>query len=173
MTVMGDAPPQKWSDELQREGRAIFPIRPAAVWRELGLIWLVVAVTQALSFSQSWGEGDTRQYLAIAVVLSAVVVTFWHTSRLYARYPALTVDEFGLKIGLKKSIRWPEVGAIGLLRGSYLGGHALPIIPKDAWAKELVIPATAARDMKALQQWMEELLSEHRSPEQSTAESSD
>ncbi|GAA3550689.1 hypothetical protein [Kribbella ginsengisoli] len=168
MTVMGDAQPQKWSDELQREGRVIFPIRAAAVWRELGLIWLIVAITQTLSFSQSWGEGDTRQYLALAVVLSAVVVTFWHTSRLYARYPALTVDEFGLKIGLKKSIGWSDLGAIGLLRGG-----RLPIIPKDAWGKELIIPATAAKDMQALQQWLEELLKNHRTAEQSAAESSD
>jgi hypothetical protein len=173
MTVMGDALPEKWSGELQREGRVIFPIRAAAVWRELGLIWLIVVFTQAISWNQSWGEGDTRQYLAIAVVLSAVVVTFWHTSRLYTHYPALTVDEFGLKIGLKKSIRWPEVGSIGLLRGGSPSGRALPIIPKDPWAKELVIPATTARDMKALQQWLEELLKAHRSADQSTAESSD
>jgi hypothetical protein len=157
---MGDALPEKWSDELRREGRVIFPIRAAGVWRELGLIWLMVVFTQAISFGQSWGEGDTRQYLAVAVVLSAVVVTFWYTSRLYARYPALTVDESGLKIGLKKSIRWSEVGSIGLLRTGTPSGRALPIIPKDAWAKELVIPATAARDMKALQQWLEELLKE-------------
>jgi protein-L-isoaspartate O-methyltransferase len=32
MTVMGDGLPEKWSDELQREGRVIFPIRAAAVW---------------------------------------------------------------------------------------------------------------------------------------------
>ncbi|MEV6409884.1 hypothetical protein [Kribbella sp. NPDC051718] len=160
MPAMGDALPEKWSDELQREGRVIFPIRAAAVGRELGFIWLVVAVTQAISFGQSWGEGDTRQYLAMAVVLSAMVATFWYTSRLYARYPALTVDKFGLKVGLKKSIRWSEVGAIGLLRGSGPSGRMLPIIPKDAWGKELIIPATAAKDMKALQQWLEELLKE-------------
>jgi hypothetical protein len=170
---MGDAPPQKWSDELQREGRVIFPIRPAGVLRELGLIWLIVVVTQALSLSQSWGEGDTRQFFALAIIVFALVTTFWYTSRLFTHYPALTVDEFGLKIGLKKSIRWSEVGSIGLLRRGSPSGRALPIIPKDAWGKELLIPATAARDMKALQQWLEELLKAHRSAEQSIAESSD
>jgi hypothetical protein len=53
-----------------------------------------------------------------------------------------------------------EVGSISLLRTGGPNGRALPIIPKDAWAKELVIPATAARDMKALQQWLGELLKE-------------
>lgn len=154
---MGDAPPQKWADELQREGRVIFPIRPAAVWRELGLIWLVVVVTQGFSLAQSWG--GARPAFGLLIILIAIVMTFWHTSRLYTHYPALTVDEFGLKIGRKKSIRWPEVGSIGRVR-SALGNRTLPIIPKDAWGKELVIPNTAARDMKALQQWLEELLKE-------------
>lgn len=166
MAVMGDALPERWTNELRQDGRVVFPIRPRAVWRELGLIWLVVLVTQSISLAEGWGQG-ARPLFALLIVLIAVVTTFWHTSRLWTHYPALTVDEFGLHIGLRKSIRWPEIGAIGLLR-SGLGSRTLPIIPKNTWAKELIIPQTAAKDMKALQQWLEQLLKDHRAADHLT-----
>ncbi|NEA31941.1 hypothetical protein [Streptomyces sp. SID13031] len=169
---MGDRSPDAWANELQRDGRVVFSIRPRAVLRELGIIWLIVIVTQAISLSGGWGVGDARPLFALFIVLIAAVVTAWSTSRLATRYPSLTVDESGLRIGRKRSIRWSEVGLIGPLR-SGLGTRTFPILPKDVRVKELVIPQTAARDLKALQQWLGELLKEHRSADRPSAESPD
>lgn len=161
MAVMGDASPDKWSAELQRDRRVVFSMRPVAVLKEIGVIWLIVVVTQAISLSGGWGEGNAESLFSLFIVLIAVVTTFWYASRLATRYPALTVDEFGLRVGRKKSLRWSEVGSIGLLRKG-LGTRTLPILPRDVWGKELIVPHSAARDMKALQQWLEEQLKEHR-----------
>jgi hypothetical protein len=173
MAVMGDGLPEKWADELRRNRRVVFPLRPRAVLGGVGWIWLVVIATQPLSLSQGFEDGEILPLvLGGLLILFALGVTGWYCWRLATHSPALTVDELGIRVGRKKFLPWNAVGAIGLLRG---GGamRTLPIIPKDPWGKELGIPHAAARDMKGLQQWLEELLKEHRSAERSNAESPD
>ena len=56
---------------------------------------------------------------------------------------------------------WTEVGAIGIATGP-LWARSLPIIAKDAWAKDLRLSQQNIRDLPAFRRWLETLLDEHR-----------
>lgn len=157
---MGDQPPEAWSAELQRDGRVVFTVRPQAVLRELGFIWAPTVVVLVLRW-RGLGDDRVEQLFAAFVIALAVGTTAWQGWRLASHQTVLTVDEAGLRVGRKRFMPWAEVGAIGLVRGGRRI-HTLPILPKDPWGKELIIPQAAVRSVPALAQWLEELLKEHR-----------
>jgi hypothetical protein len=160
MAGIGDGWPDSWSAELQRNGRVVFPLRPRAVLGDVGWIWLLVIATQPLSLSQGFEDGALFPLILGGLsILFAVGATGWYCRRLATHYPALTVDELGIRVGRKKFLPWNEVGAIGLIRG-WGPGRSLPILPKDPWGKELHVPRAAVKSIPALARWLEGLLKE-------------
>ncbi|GAA3550682.1 hypothetical protein [Kribbella ginsengisoli] len=158
MAGIGDGWPDSWSAALERDGRVIFPLRRRAILENIGLLWLVVIVSQPLAYSER--DSNVVRLIFVGLFVSyALGVTAWYCWRLATHYPALTIDELGIRVGRKKFLPWSEVGAVGLTRG-WGPAQVLPILPKNPWGKELLVPRAAVRSVPALARWLEGLLKE-------------
>jgi hypothetical protein len=160
VAVMGDASAVAWSDELRRTGRVVFTLRPRPVLTMLPLLWLWVG-GQLFTLEKTLEVGGSRLVTMVLIFGSVLAMTGWNIWRLITRYPVLTVDHHGIRVR-RKFLPWAEVGAIGLPGGTRRY-RRLPIIPKDAWGKDLTIDQSAVRDIPALARWLEELVKEQRS----------
>lgn len=161
---MGEASPDAWSDELRRTGKVVFTLRPRSVVLGLTLFWLFLVATQLPTLGRTLEDGGARLVYVVLLVATAVAFTGWYAWRLISRYPMLTVDHQGIRVGRKRFLPWNEVGAIGLIRGGNV--HlVLPIIPKDPWAKDLTVDRTTVRDIPALARWLEQVLKEQCTPD--------
>jgi hypothetical protein len=160
MTVMGEAPPEVWTDELRRTGQVVFPLRRRpAIWTfapsgALTTVALTLWLPNALEASQA---ERVSAFAAMGLYLFALGFGAW---QLVTQRPMLTVDHHGIRFR-RKSMPWTEVGAIGIATGP-VWGRKMPVIPKDVWAKDLVLGAVNVRDLPALRRWLETLLDEHR-----------
>ena len=110
------------------------------------------------------GERISAQALAVLYVV-AVGFSVW---QLVTQRPAVRVDHAGIRRGRRKFMPWTEVGAIGIAAGP-VWGRSLPIIAKDAWAKDLRLDQKNIRDLPAFRRWLETLLDERRRPSDSGA----
>jgi hypothetical protein len=159
MTVMGDRSPGAWTAELQRTGRVVFPLRRRAVL--LGLVYVIpVTAFAAIRMPDVLDSGRVERITTFtALVLYAVAVAA-AACQLIVQRPVLTVDREGIRRG-RKFLPWTDIGAIGLAGGPSLA-RRLPIIPKDACAKDLTLSSQHVRDLPALRRWLEPLLKQHR-----------
>jgi len=55
---------------------------------------------------------------------------------------------------------WSEVGAIGIAGGP-VWARTVPIIPRDAFGKDVMLSQQHVRDMPAFRRWLETLLAEY------------
>jgi hypothetical protein len=159
--VMGEASLAAWNDELHRNGRVVFTLRPRAVLTASGLIWLAIAVTQ-LRLLLTASDASRAQLAGLVIVIGiGGALTGLYIWRLATRYPALTVDHRGIRVGRKRFLPWAEVGAVGLIRGGF-GHRVLPIIARDPWGKDLTVNQMTVRNVPALADWLEQLLRQYR-----------
>jgi hypothetical protein len=161
MAVMGEAPPEVWAEEFRRAGRVVFPIRRRTV------VWgLAQALVPPVLFAFFWfpgalEAGGARRVSVLVLVVAYVIALGISVWQLVTQRPTVTVDLQGIRRGRRRLMPWTEVGAIGIATGP-LWARSLPIIAKDAWAKDLRLSQQNVRDLPAFRRWLETLLDEHR-----------
>jgi hypothetical protein len=161
MAVMGERSQTEWSEELREHGQVVFTVRRSWVLKLLGVVWLLT-LAQALRIPYSSPTEDKfRIVLASLFLLMAVGSSAWYGWRIVKHYPALTVDQQGIRMGRTRFLPWAEVGKIGFVRGG-LGQKRVPIAAKTQGAKELSIDQSAIKDIPAFARWLEGVLAEHR-----------
>lgn len=161
MAVMGEGSQVSWSEELRENGRVVFTLRPSWVLKMFGVLWLLVLVQLLRMLYSTDTDSKTRIIFAVLFLAMAAASTAWYGWRILQRYPVLTVDQHGVRMGRNRFLPWAEVGTIGFVRGG-LGLKALPIVPKDQWAKELTVDQSAIKDIPAFARWLEGVLAEQR-----------
>ena len=163
MAVMGEQPPEVWTDELHRTGRVVFPVRRRTVWWGLSfatLPWasLVISLPDHLA-----AGGEERAFVLLWPGMYAVFLGYsvW---KLVTQRPVLTVDHHGIRFGRRKYMPWTEIGTIGIPHGpSFYQG--LPIIPKDVWSKDLIIRQENIQNIRTFATWLTEQLAAHQTAE--------
>lgn len=161
MAVMGEGSQVSWSEELRENGRVVFTLRPSWVLKMLGVLWLLVLVQLLRMFHSTDTDSKARIIFAVLFLAMAVASTAWYGWRILQRYPMLTVDQDGVRMGRNRFLPWAEVGTVGFVRAG-LGQKRLPIVPKDQWAKELTVDQSAIKDIPAFARWLEGVLAEQR-----------
>ena len=159
MTVMGEAPPEVWAEELRRTGRVVFPLRRRPVIWTCAYPLVVSTVVLALWLPDALEASQAERISALAAVglfVFAMALGVW---QVVTQRPMLTVDHDGIRFR-RKFRPWTEVGAIGIATGP-VWARKLPIIPKDVWAKDLFLGQANVRDLPAFRRWLEVLLEEH------------
>lgn len=161
MAVMGEGSQVTWSEELRENGRVVFTLRPRWVLKMQGAMWLF-ALVQVLRIPSTTGT-DTKVRIGFAVVflVSAAAGSAWYGWRIFQRYPVLTVDHDGVRMGRNRFLPWAEVGTVGFVRGAFWQ-RLVPIVPKDQWAKELRVDQSAIKDIRAFARWLEGVLADQR-----------
>jgi hypothetical protein len=160
MAVMGEESPERWSDEVRRTGRVVFPPR----WRFLvvNLAGGLLAYAVGLAGLMHWAlyAGLARPEVVFIYGASSIPLTAWHIWHLGAGRAQLTIDRQGIQLG-RRFLPWTEVGAIGIPHG-FPKSQTLPIIPRNPRARPLTVRRMAVRDIPALAAWLETLLAEYR-----------
>ncbi len=167
MTVMGEESPERWSDELRRTGRVVFPPRWRLFVVNLAGAWLAYAVGLAGLMAWALHEGLATQEVVFVYGVSIIPLTAWHVWHLGSPRAQLTVDRQGIQVG-RRFLPWTEIGAIGIPHG-FPNSQTLPIIPKNTRARTLTVRRMAVRDIPALAAWLETLLAEYRRASSSEA----
>ncbi|MGW6280106.1 hypothetical protein [Kribbella sp. NPDC055071] len=161
MTVMGERSPEAWTTELQRTGRVVFPLRRRSVL--LGLAYVIpVTAFAAIRMPDVLGSGRVERISIFAALVLYAVAVAAAACQLIVQRPVVVVDREGIRRG-RKFLPWTDIGAIGLAGGPSVA-RRLPIIPKDAWAKDLTLHSQHVRDLPALRLWLEALLKQHQTP---------
>jgi hypothetical protein len=158
---MGEESQVAWSRELRENGRVVFTPRPRWALKFLGVLWLVALLETLRLTHLDSTESSTRVIFAGLFLALAVGYSAWQGWRIFTRYPALTVDQEGVRAGRNRFLPWAQVGTIGFVQ-SGLGLKRVPIVPRDQWAKELTVDQSAVRDIPAFARWLEGVLAEQR-----------
>jgi hypothetical protein len=84
MTVMGEAPPEAWTDELRRTGRVVFPLRrQPLVWRTstliIPMVFVATAAPGALEYGIRFGRRKFMPWSEIGALGSPGSPTFDQT----------------------------------------------------------------------------------------------
>ncbi|HWD81660.1 MAG TPA: hypothetical protein VG497_22350 [Kribbella sp.] len=162
MTVMGERLPEAWIVEWHHNRRVEFPLRR---WSFLQFPFLLLVAPSGLMLSSvpdmlARGASRYLAYLVIATYAGLVIAIAW---QLITQRPYLVVDRTGIHQG-RRSMPWPEVGSIGLIRGP--GPiRQLPIHPKNVWARDLILSRQHVNDLPTFRTWLEEILEEQRRAE--------
>ena len=161
MAVMGEESPERWADEWRRTGRVVFPLRRRPVlwgFAQLLVVGTVIAVFGLPDMVEYGGGARIAAFVLAPLYVFGIGLGIW---QLVAQRPVVIVDQDGIRRGKRKFMPWSEIGAIGIANGS-VWGMSLPIIPKDAWGKDLRLYQQNVRHMPAFRRWLEILLAEHR-----------
>jgi hypothetical protein len=161
MTVMGEASPAAWSDELRRAGRVVFPLRPGPVRKGLCAMWVGFALLQLFHWYTPYSRGAARVVVVTLEVIAVASVTAWYSWRLRNQYPILTVTYAGIQRGRREVLTWEEIGTIGFVH-RWRGRQILPIVRKDLRGKDFIVDDMAVKDIPALAGWLEDLLRQRR-----------
>ncbi len=164
MPTMGELGPAEWTEELQRSGRVVFPLRrrPAALRAAVILLLLTPSnVFSILDFADETTVGrifDGFGLTAYAVILGGV------TWQLVTRRPIVVVDGEGIRSG-SKFMPWDAVGTAGIPTGTKIL-RTMPVLPADVWAKEIRILRDNVRDLTAFSAWLNDLRPQRRRTEE-------
>lgn len=159
MAVMGERLPEAWMVELHRNGRVEFPLRRWALLQLPVVPLLLVTLGPAGRIPDMLDSGwRFVGYLMIVAYVGVAVAIIW---QLVTQRPVVIVDRTGIRHGRRRFIAWSEIESIGPLSGSKLAWQ-FPVMPKDVWAKNLVLSRHQVNDLPAFRTWLEELLAEHR-----------
>lgn len=159
MTVMGERSPEDWTAELVRTGHVVFPLRRRPVLWQFAYLMLP-SVMVVIWLPDALDAGGGQRISAFVAVASYVVAAAGIVWQLIVQRPVVTVDREGIRRG-RKFRPWAEIGAIGIAGGTWFA-RTLPIIPKDAWAKDLILHSQHVRDLPAFRRWLEVVLEERR-----------
>jgi hypothetical protein len=159
MAAMGENPPEHWSDEFRRTGRVVFPLRRKPMIWNLALL-LPSAVAFVIWLPDALDANGAERGAALAWMLLLLIAVGFFVWQIVTQRPAVTVDREGIRRGRRKFMSWAEIGAIGIASGPMFG-RTLPIIPKDVWAKDLILHQQNIRDLPAFRRWLETLREEH------------
>jgi hypothetical protein len=119
MAVMGDATPEVWAEELERNGRVVFPQRRRRIVFRLAVGLLLGLNCVFGSGSGALDDPGIVGTIFVGIVLAALLVFigFWGR-QLITRRPELTVDQVGIRSGRRKpGLTWSEVATVGFVSG--------------------------------------------------------
>ncbi|WP_328991561.1 hypothetical protein OG394_35295 [Kribbella sp. NBC_01245] len=105
--------PEIWAAELEREGKAVLPLRRRPFIFPLCILGLLcVAKTMDLISTirseSAWGMGGSFDIAVLILVGSALLVMGWCVFR---RVPAVTIDATGVRSG-RRSVSWVDVHTV-------------------------------------------------------------
>jgi hypothetical protein len=161
MVVMGERPPEVWTDEWRRSRRVVFPLRRWTYVQLPVLPMLAFIALSAPGVAALLDDGLLRYaaWVVIAAYAGGIGTVVW---QLVTRRPVLVVDRRGLRRG-PRFLPWNEIGGVGFVTGPR-PARQLPVQPKDARARNLVLTQQHVSDLSAFRLWLGELLDEYRDP---------
>ena len=159
MAVMGERLPEAWMVEMHRNGRVEFPLRRRSMVLPPTLFVLPLALTSAHRIPEMLdGEWRFLAYLTIAAYGSLAAAGVW---QLITQRPVVVVDRTGIHHGRRRFMAWSEIGWIGFVSGPKIA-RQFSVMPKDVWAKSLVLNRQHVNDLQTFRTWLEGLLDEYR-----------
>jgi hypothetical protein len=161
---MGEQPQEVWTEELQRTGRVVFPLRRRPVLIQLAVVVLLLGgqqVSSILAVQHADGAERIFRLIGVAGVFFVVGVFVW---QLITQRPILTVDHEGIRLGRKRFMPWSDVGTIGFPTGPRFS-MVVPVLPHDIWAKDLRVAQANVQNIPAFAAWLVEVLSKRRGAE--------
>ena len=137
----------------------MFPLRRRAVLWGLAYATLV-GIGMVIWLPHVLTAGGGQRVSAVVALVAYVIGAVCGVWQWIAQRPVVTVDRDGIRWGRRKFMPWSEVGAIGIAGGP-VWARAVPIIPRDAFGKDLMLSQQHVRDMPAFRRWLETLLAEY------------
>jgi len=159
MAVMGERLPEAWMVEMHRNGRVEFPLRRRSMVLPPTLFVLPLTLASAGQIPEKLDSGwRFLGYLTIAVYVSLWAAGVW---QLITQRPVVVVDRTGIHHGRRRFMAWSEIGWIGFVSGPKVA-RQFSVMPKDVWAKSLVLNRQHVNDLQTFRTWLEGLLDEYR-----------
>ncbi|TDD43677.1 hypothetical protein E1263_41490 [Kribbella antibiotica] len=155
MPTTGEQTPAAWTEEFQRNGRVVFPLRRRPYVLRGAVILFVYGlsgVSNLISLADQSGYRLLATSLRVMLLLTLIGIGSW---QLITRWPILTVDAEGIRYG-RAFMAWDEVGTAGIPRGPAFF-RTLPVLPANVWDKEIRIHRDNVRDLTALSAWLNDL----------------
>lgn len=161
MAVMGERSPEEWTEEFERTGRVVFPVRRRPVLIQCALFLLLTSGSRINSLTEMHSASGTDlvfHLIGFASVLILVSMAAW---QLITQRPMVIVDREGVRYGKRRFMPWSEVGTIGLATGPKFF-MMVPVLPANVWAKDLRLPQYNVKDVPALATWLTAVLKQYR-----------
>ena len=161
MPPMGDAGPDVWTDELERTGQVVFPLRRRRMAIQLAIL-LVLAGNLVVSYAPRLLDQDGVGWRILGVLLGAMLLATVAGSvrPVVTGRPVLIVDQTGIRLD-GRELAWDEVGAVGEITGWQVL-RTLSVIPQDASTKTLRVPQDNVKDLEVFADWLSEVLEQRR-----------
>ncbi|MFI7063958.1 hypothetical protein ACIBL3_23430 [Kribbella sp. NPDC050124] len=161
MAVMGERSPAEWTEEFERTGRVVFPVRRRPVLIQFALFLLLISGSQINSLTEidsASGIDLIFHLIGFASVAGLVSMAAW---QLITQRPMVIVDREGVRYGKKRFMPWADIGTIGLATGPKFF-MAVPVLPANVWDKDLRLNQYNVKDVPALAAWLTTVLKQYR-----------
>ncbi|MEV0286746.1 MULTISPECIES: hypothetical protein [unclassified Kribbella] len=161
---MGERSPEVWTEEFERTGRVVFPVRRRPVLIQFVFFLALISPSQVNSVTEMQSADVAELVLRLLGTTSLLVCFGMLVWQFVTQRPVLVVDREGIRYGNKRFMPWSDVGTIGIPTGPKFF-MAVPVLPADVWAKDLQVRQYNVKDLPAFAAWLTVVLKQQRASE--------